>query len=108
MSLTSRNFLWSSLGAAVSQRYAGASPPRSGTASGEKETHRPIPFGSGDFGRWSQDEFGLPIFCYTANQTADPVPSLTCDRAFWGQGNIFTRSGMIASRPLRPTTEQFA
>jgi hypothetical protein len=36
---------------------------------------RPTPdasYGSGHFGRWTDDEFGLPAFEYTCNQTTDP------------------------------------
>ena len=29
-------------------------------------------YGSGNFGVWTEDEFGLPAFRYTANQTTDP------------------------------------
>jgi hypothetical protein len=29
-------------------------------------------YGSGSFGTWMEDEFGLPAFRYTANQTTDP------------------------------------
>jgi hypothetical protein len=40
---------------------------------GETETAAADPaYGSGHFGRWSQDEFGAPSFVYTANQTTDP------------------------------------
>ena len=30
------------------------------------------PYGSSHFGRWTEDEFGLPAFDYTCNQTTDP------------------------------------
>ena len=30
------------------------------------------PYGSGHFGEWMDDEFGLPAFRYTCDQTADP------------------------------------
>jgi hypothetical protein len=30
------------------------------------------PFGSGHFGEWMEDEFGLPAYHYTCNQTNDP------------------------------------
>lgn len=72
MPITRRDFLRSSLGAAVSQKCAGAAARSFGAGSGTNETTSSIPFGSGDFGRWSQDEFGLPLFCYTANQTVEP------------------------------------
>lgn len=72
MPLTRRNFLWSSLGAALSQKYAEATPRKSDPGSGKEEIQRDSHFGAGDFGRWAQDEFGLPVYCYTANQTADP------------------------------------
>ncbi len=31
------------------------------------------PFGSGHFGEWIRDEFGLPAYRYTCNQTTDPA-----------------------------------
>jgi len=30
------------------------------------------PYGSGSFGEWTEDEFGLPAFRYTCDQTRDP------------------------------------
>ncbi len=30
------------------------------------------PYGSGYFGKWIEDEFGLPAYLYTCNQTIDP------------------------------------
>ena len=31
------------------------------------------PFGSGHFGEWITDEFGLPAYRYTSNQVSDPA-----------------------------------
>ncbi len=31
------------------------------------------PFGSGHFGAWCEDEFGLPAYLYTCDQTTDPA-----------------------------------
>ena len=31
------------------------------------------PYGSSHFGSWIEDEFGLPAFAYTCNQTTDPL-----------------------------------
>lgn len=31
------------------------------------------PYGSGHFGRWAEDEFGLPTFEYACNQVTDPL-----------------------------------
>ncbi len=52
---------------------AGASSVQSGAFS----WHAPLPdiastYGSGDFGSWSVDRFGLPVYDYTADQQSDP------------------------------------
>ena len=71
MDASRRDFLWGTLGVAVSSRLrAGAM----GQTNGVLRT-RPASdpsYGSGNFGRWIEDEFGLPAFQYTANQTTDP------------------------------------
>lgn len=72
MATTRRKFLWNSLGLAIGARYASA---LSGTPASDlvrQHAAGPVPFGSGHFGRWDQDDFGLPIFRYTANQSSDP------------------------------------
>ncbi len=40
------------------------------------------PFGSGYFGEWIGDEFGLPAFRYTCDQTTDPKAISPTDAAF--------------------------
>lgn len=70
MTTTRREFIWSSLGVMIGASGAAALP----------EMHPGIParratstqFGSGNFGHWDVDEFGVPVFRYTANQTVDP------------------------------------
>lgn len=39
-------------------------------------------YGSGHFGNWITDEFGLPAFRYTCNQTVDPKAIALVDSAF--------------------------
>jgi hypothetical protein len=68
MSATRREFLRGTLGVVAAASRLDASTiwqmesGRSGDAA----------FGSGHFGAWIEDEFGLPAFRYTANQTTDP------------------------------------
>ena len=69
MKATRRDFLRGSLGLAV----AGSMDK---TDIWPKDTDvRPkalTKYGSGNFGVWTEDEFGLPAFRYTTNQTTDP------------------------------------
>src|SRR5579859_5518278 len=67
MTATRREFLRGTLGVAVASRLDASTiwqmkSGRSGDAA----------FGSGHFGAWIEDEFDLPAFRYTANQTTDP------------------------------------
>jgi len=71
MSTNRRKFLRNSLGLALGTRCA-AALPGAAKAAPAKDRAGKIPFGSGHFGRWDEDEFGLPTFRYTANQAADP------------------------------------
>lgn len=68
MDATRREFLRGSLGFAVAANLdanAGARQPA---------PHAPqVPYGSGHFGQWIDDEFGLPAFRYTCNQVNDPL-----------------------------------
>ena len=43
----------------------------SALADGQHNAETAKPYGSGHFGEWVQDEFGLPAFHYTCDQTAD-------------------------------------
>ena len=61
--------MWGTLGLAIAaklDRTAGASQPAAPAPKPEP------PYGSGHFGRWTEDEFGLPAFEYTCNQNTDP------------------------------------
>jgi hypothetical protein len=42
----------------------------------------PKSYGSGHFGEWDRDEFGLPAFHYTCNQLSDPAAITPVDPAF--------------------------
>src|ERR1041385_624473 len=66
MSVNRREFL------ATSALASGASIlPRSALLASPQETTK-RPYGSGHFGEWIQDEFGLPAFRYTCDQAHDP------------------------------------
>jgi hypothetical protein len=72
MEPTRRQFMVSALGVAVAGRgwrLALASEADSGEASGAQAPAD----GSGHFGTWFEDEFGLPAYRYTCNQTIDPA-----------------------------------
>jgi hypothetical protein len=45
----------------------------SALAGGQTKAAHLKPYGSGHFGEWVQDEFGLPAFHYTCDQTGDPL-----------------------------------
>src|SRR6202789_1324380 len=69
MKATRRDFMRSSLGLAVAGSMDGADIwPMDIAARPDLLTK----YGSGNFGVWTEDEFGLPAFRYTANQTTDP------------------------------------
>jgi hypothetical protein len=65
MGSTRREFLRGSLGVALTSKFLG-------TAIGHAATGREDAYGSSNFGSWIEDEFGLPAFRYTCNQTTDP------------------------------------
>lgn len=77
MGATRREFLRGTLGLAVASKMPGKMD-----GSAIWPTHQPgqqhasaqygSGYGSGNFGVWIEDEFGLPAFRYTANQTTDP------------------------------------
>ena len=73
MEATRREFLLRTLGVALASKLQA---PESGTAA--RNEGRPFaarPYGSSNFGTWIEDEFGLPAFQYTCNQTTDrPMP----------------------------------
>lgn len=72
MKTTRREFLWTSLGVAISANVAAALPVNSSASPDLESRTNSASFGSGHFGRWDEDESGSPIFLYTANQTTDP------------------------------------
>ena len=69
MGATRREFLRGTLGAAFVSKLDGGGiwqMSRTPEAGGNVE------YGSGNLGTWIEDEFGLPAFRYTCNQTTDP------------------------------------
>ena len=52
---------------------SGVSAVASGVQANESK-----PYGSGHFGEWVTDRFGLPAYRYTCNQVTDPKRSLRC------------------------------
>ncbi len=69
MAITRRRFVLSSLGSAIAARNLPAwlsDPSQSESPSSAK------PYGSGYFGEWMDDEYGLPAFRYTCDQINDP------------------------------------
>src|SRR5438132_14157716 len=68
MSVSRREFLATSALAAAATRFPRAASGQSpATGSSGKKA-----YGSGHFGEWIQDEFGLPAFRYTCDQVNDP------------------------------------
>jgi hypothetical protein len=71
MEPTRRQFMVSALGLAVAGR--GWPPALASEAAGNQPSGTQAPAdGSGHFGAWFEDEFGLPAYRYTCNQTVDP------------------------------------
>ena len=68
---TRRNFLLSTLGFAAVSKLDASTIWRT-DSSGSAETGTSSSYGSGHFGTWIEDEFGLPAYRYTMNQTVDP------------------------------------
>src|SRR5580698_11671237 len=71
MPLNRRRFLLNSLGTAI------AAPPILSMLMNSVESHAASvpgtkPYGSGHFGEWIEDEFALPAYRYTCDQTTDP------------------------------------
>ena len=69
MEATRREFLRGTLGLAVAGGMDGAIVWPAELAAQPGTSAK---YGSGNFGVWMEDEFGLPAFRYTANQTTDP------------------------------------
>ena len=73
MSINRRDFVLSALGSAIAA--PGLFPMLSAQAGGQSSA--PVDdggkgYGSGHFGEWIEDEFGLPAYHYTCDQTTDP------------------------------------
>ena len=71
MGATRREFLWGTLGVALADKFRA---PAVGQTKHGPQAHpnSDAACGSGNFGKWIEDEFGLPAFNYTANQTTNP------------------------------------
>ncbi len=73
MEANRRQFILGTLGLAVAARLEGKTSTSHPAAHAPKPAPRPdASYGSGHFGRWTEDEFGLPAFRYTCNQATDP------------------------------------
>jgi len=76
-----RRFVLTSLGSALAAPHAFgmlAPPQNASTAAQPSTTHstgdlKPRPHGSGQFGIWVTDQWGLPAYLYTCDQTKDPA-----------------------------------
>ncbi|MGI0133600.1 MAG: hypothetical protein ACREBW_01405, partial [Candidatus Micrarchaeaceae archaeon] len=71
MGATRREFLQGTLGLAMVRKVDASTFWRGANLLGAG-ANRGADFGSSSFGMWSVDEYGLPVFHYTANQTTDP------------------------------------
>jgi Glycosyl hydrolase 36 superfamily, catalytic domain/Glycosyltransferase family 36 len=73
MGATRREFLRGGLGLAVAGKLnRGTIWPSHPAAHADAPAEHDFSFGSGNFGTWTEDEFALPAFRYTLNQTTDP------------------------------------
>src|SRR5580693_4179665 len=69
MAIDRRRFVLNSIGSVI------AAPPLLSILMNANETHAATaakPYGSGHFGEWVEDEFRLPAYRYTCDQTRDP------------------------------------
>lgn len=74
MRTTRRQFVLGSAGAVAAARLrAAVGGGRSASPTDTGGAHSDGAYGSGHFGRWTEDEFGLPAFEYTCNQTRDAL-----------------------------------
>ena len=67
MTIDRRRFVMTSTGWALAAAGAASPAPADQAGAG------PHPYGSGHFGEWITDDFGLPAFHYTCDQTSDPL-----------------------------------
>ena len=72
MEATRREFLFGTLEVALASKLEGAEIWQAPNATQAANSGRQAPYGSSNFGTWIDDEFGLPAFQYTCNQTSDP------------------------------------
>ena len=63
------------------------------TVGGNSEGARTKAYGSGHFGEWVTDEFDLPAFHYTCDQTKDPAAVTPIDPAFLSPTNQMHQVG---------------
>lgn len=70
MTITRRRFMQNSVGSALVSRSLFSMLPAFGEGVGSAPRGGKA-YGSGHFGEWIEDEFGLPAFRYTCNQTTD-------------------------------------
>ena len=68
MEATRRKFLLGTLGVALTSKLDAAWLAPHATQAADA---RQAPYGSSNFGTWIEDEFGLPAFQYTCNQTTE-------------------------------------
>jgi hypothetical protein len=74
MDANRRQFVLGTLGMAVAAKLEAATGLRlngMGAPGAGADAAGNAAYGSGYFGRWAEDEFGLPVFEYTCNQTTD-------------------------------------
>ena len=71
MPMNRRNFLLNSLASAVAGTRLPRVQPHAAPIAPGSPASSPS-FGSGHFGTWFEDEFGLPAYRYTCDQTTDP------------------------------------
>ena len=71
MGSTRREFVLGGLGAALATKLNASGLGRIALPSADANAGSSA-YGSGHFGTWIEDEFGLPAFQYTCNQTSDP------------------------------------
>src|SRR5580658_3522070 len=70
-------------GSFVSPRLIARAEPRTPpTAAFPSEGDAGKAYGSGHFGKWIDDPFGLPAYQYTCNQLTDPKAVLPVDKAW--------------------------
>ena len=72
MKPTRRQFIWSTLGVTLASKFEAPANATGQTEHEPQNNPNAAAYGSSNFGKWIEDEFGLPAFQYTCNQTTDP------------------------------------